>query len=59
MKGTRGDFIGAGCRSQLSGCPHADTVLDAFQAARGTRCNALLDEVKPFSFWEKSKYAGT
>jgi hypothetical protein len=45
-----------GADPTLSGCPHADTVLDAFQAARGTRCNALLEAVKPF--WERAKYAG-
>jgi hypothetical protein len=45
-----------GADPTLCGCPRADTVLDAFQAARGTSCNALLDAVKPF--WERAKYAG-
>jgi hypothetical protein len=45
-----------GADPTLSGCPSADTILDAFQAARGTSCEPLLDAVKPF--WEKANYSG-
>ena len=45
-----------GADPTLSGCPHDDVYWNAFQAARGERCVALLDAVKPF--WKKAVYAG-
>jgi hypothetical protein len=45
-----------GADPTLVGCPYDDTYWDAFKAAHGTRCIALMEAVKPF--WKKASYAG-
>ena len=45
-----------GADPTLTGCPYDDTYWDAFQAARDTRCSALLEAVRPF--WKRASYAG-